>query len=359
MSLSHKKYNHAGLTIIELLVTVAILSVLTAILIPRMRIVNKDRNIRESARQVGSLFSSASQRAVAEGGAGILLERHPNFVDTNNVNFACTTMYVMRNLPAYIGDDFNSMAYANSSSNNIVNIDVPLEHVVGNPERQIVQVNDYIRLNNSSVRYRISDVVPRSDVSEFPNLRLELTLDTGGYIPLPSLPPAGASPPEGVPFAIFRQPRKVESSRVELPPGFHIDLRFSGPLNGGGGSVLNEQTNTDTAGTLDFPRNPIIPRANEIRVLLDETGAIDRLFYYSSIPGPAGQIVGAIPTDSLYMFVTSSEIDNAINPITEPSNLWVTINGTTGGVNVGYNAVGSGTIIEARGLASSFQSADQ
>ncbi len=347
MSLNHKKYNHAGLTIIELLVTVAILSVLTAILVPRMRIVNKDRNIRESARQVGSLFSSASQRAVAEGGAGILLERHPNFVDTNNVNFACTTMYVMRNLPPYIGDDFNSVATRLTGGTGIVfEIDRPLEHVVGDPEREIVQVNDYIRLNNSSVRYRIQDVTPSG-------LMLRLTLDASGFLPAPPQTTGG------IPFAIFRQPRKVESSRVELPPGFHVDLRFSGPLNGSGGSVLNEQTNTDTNGVLDFPRNPIIPRANEIRILLDETGAIDRLFYYSATPGPNGQIVGVIPTDSLYMFVTSNEIDSSINPITEPSNLWVTINGTTGGVNVGYNAVGSGTITEARGLASSFQSADQ
>ncbi len=53
---------------------------------------------------------------------------------------------------------------------------------------------------------------------------------------MPALPPVGAS----VPFMSFhRQPRKLASSRVDLPNGFLVDLRYSGPIN----------VNANTAGT--------------------------------------------------------------------------------------------------------------
>jgi len=87
MNFSKQHQNHRrGVTLVELLVVISILSVMTAIMIPRLRVINKDRNIREAARVVGSTLVKASNRAVNEGVAGLIAERHDNFVGANNVH---------------------------------------------------------------------------------------------------------------------------------------------------------------------------------------------------------------------------------------------------------------------------------
>ena len=311
---------------------VTILSVIAAIMIPRLRVINKDRNIREAARIVGSTFANASQRAVNEGRAGVLLERHPNFVDAAGVNFACTTMYTMRSLPPYTGDDTSSVAMFVSA--NSVTIPRPLEQ----DDMEIIRVNDYIRLNNSSVRYRILAFTPGPTMT--------LTLDRAGFLPPP--------PPGNYPFVIYRQPRKLESSRVELPDGYMIDLRFSGPVTVDG-SIFNQT----------------VPSADELQVAVtfDDAGAIDWLYYFDN----TGTAQNIRPTGSLYWFVTEYEIDSTNSPIDSPSAMWVTNNNITGGVNVGYTAPPSGLIdmdgdgdtdtadkiLEARSIAAQQQSAAQ
>ena len=83
------KTSDAGFTLVEILVTITIMVILTALLIPNVRTVTKDRNAREAARLVGSIMSQASQRAVNDGVAGIVLFRNPNFfidVDGNGLS---------------------------------------------------------------------------------------------------------------------------------------------------------------------------------------------------------------------------------------------------------------------------------
>ncbi len=355
-----------GVTLVELMVVVTIISILTAIMIPRLRIINKDRNIREAARIVGSVFANASQRAINEGGAGVLMERHPNFISTPpgipGVRFACTTMYVMRNLPPYTGDDENSGA-DNPMGGNTITIDRPLEHdPTATPPRLVVQQNDYISLNHSSVRYRITN-------TPGPGSPMTLVLDNSGYLP---------DPPRGtdMPFVIHRQPRKLESSRVELPEGYFVDLRSSGPTVSGDdniGSGCNQGPDLS-----DFTGD--IVSANEIKVLFGPDGGIDQVYFFdngplSSTPPPTGgQIIGLRPAGSLYMFVVAYETDPSIDPINQASNLWVTVNNITGGTNIGYNAPPTGTldmdgdgfvgtlgdrILESRGIAVNKQSALQ
>ena len=131
-------------------------------MIPRLRTINKDRNIREAARIVGSVFANASQRAIAEGGAGVLLERNLNYTSTAGipgvipgVKFACTTLYTLRSLPPYIGDDDTAEATISLA------VSLRSRHPSSTrPMNPVVETNDYISLNNSSIRYRISDVSP-------------------------------------------------------------------------------------------------------------------------------------------------------------------------------------------------------
>ena len=48
-----------GLTLIELMVVIGILVALTAIAIPAVRMINRDRKVREGAREVNAMLSSA------------------------------------------------------------------------------------------------------------------------------------------------------------------------------------------------------------------------------------------------------------------------------------------------------------
>ena len=111
-----------GVTLVELLVVISILSVIFAVMIPRLRAVNEDRNIREAARVVASAFSKASSRAINEGLAGLMIVPNPNFQQATSNNFgvtdfdgpffAGTRIFQMRRLPPYIGDDESSVAWS-------------------------------------------------------------------------------------------------------------------------------------------------------------------------------------------------------------------------------------------------------
>ena len=113
-------------------------------------------------------------------------------------------------------------------------------HIYPPFESDAILVNDYISLNFNSVKYRIIGIAPSNNTDPDGTTLVTLTLSSGmGGAVLPALPPVGSS----VPFIVNRQPRKLASSRVDLPNGFLVDLRYSGPIN----------ENANTAGLLGEP----------------------------------------------------------------------------------------------------------
>ena len=102
---NNKLFNRRGFTLIELLVVVAIMSALTALMLPRLRTVSQDRGIREAARVVGSKFAEASDRARRDGKASVTLVRNPNLVDVDGVQYGASTIYLSRAVPNFTGDD--------------------------------------------------------------------------------------------------------------------------------------------------------------------------------------------------------------------------------------------------------------
>jgi len=358
MNNSSKSRNKlAGVTLVELLVVVAILSLITAIMIPRLRVINKDRNIREAARQVASTLAKASNRSIDEGVAGFVLERHPNFVDdkgdvdlTNDVHYAGTRMYIMRRLPPFAGDDANAVATV-SGNGTAVQIIAPLEQrATGSGDEQLIRVGDEIRLNHNSVRYRITNVPdPTTTTVPLLNLTIELGI-TPGYGVKPQLEDGD------YPFVIYRQPRKLPSSLGVLPDGYYVDFRLSGPL------VPAPATPPVLP---DWEKGSVFDFANgttELRLLFNDQGAIDRFI-------PQCWALTPIPTDSFYFFVTNDDpelsisVDQALQNTTAK---WVTVDKATGSVNVASNIPPPATlttlndrIAYARGISRLRRSASQ
>jgi prepilin-type N-terminal cleavage/methylation domain-containing protein len=321
------KNKNSGLTLVELLVVIAIMGLLTALIVPQVRLVNQDRNIREAARVVGTSLTQARDRAIGNSApAGLLIERNTNLVFQNDVYYGGTRLYLMRNVPNYV-DDHGEGAEVGTApgSGYVVKIRKPWEQ----DEQNVVRVGDEIRLNNSSVLYRITSVTPGVNML----LQEALTLGINTTSPLP-VPVQG----NGIPYVIERSPRKMESSRVDLPDGYIVDLRYSGPLdlrnangdliNGGEDGQLKSATKFSIAGD-----------TSDLILTFQPDGSLKNMGFNGR---------SALPSGSVYLYVTEyrpqdfnpndNENGAAAKVLANPASLWVTLSDQTGGVNVGYNA---------------------
>ena len=362
---------NSGFTLIELLVVISILAVLTAILIPNLRMVNKERVSRESGRVVASFFTQSSQRAVIEGSAGVLLHRNPNYADALGYSHAVTSMSLLRAVPNFTGDQLTDsvMAVGGGAGPDIVAIPLPLEQA----GLEIVKAGDRISFNGSSLEYRIEGVTPVGAV-------LQLDLDLTGqksYLPAPNdtdgilARAAAETPPVAIPFVIRRLPRPLKSSLTELPRDHLIDLRYSGftMLDSGylplGAPVdfmppIPATSGMRTTPPLQFVRNvlerhPRGPSADgmslvdfglsDVAILFGPDGEVDRMVLLAQDSLDNTVIFQRPLLDNLRLFVAEAELDDpdgdiaALNPLNSVNNLWVSVGKNAGTANVGYNVV--------------------
>ncbi len=414
-------------TLVELLVAISILTIVTALIIPRLRIVNKDRNIRETARVIGAKFSAARDHAINLGSGGIVIERNLNFVTqtagNNRVYFAGTRLIEMKASPPYGGDSGDTFVFFllvdKGDGTYFIRgfIPLPFEHDPANG-RPVIRPNDSIRLNNTTATYSVREVLPPTEVRvNFPNsmgtsgtnnyigdyefvndrllmlpfdLNFEVDNETGTFdirvpdpfssFPVPVLsapmpialndvsgPTIGPFPRNNIkdqPFVFDRQPQRIQSSAVNLPAGYFIDLRYSGPYdaifdpgnpnNGPESLILSSEMDDPDTHTLfglaidpmddPDPNNPLSPSNatapfnKEIEIHFNGEGAIDRI-YYNGLSQPLSQ--------ALYLYVDEYDptefiagepsLPAAQKALANDTSLWVTI-GANGGTNIGYNS---------------------
>ncbi len=390
-----------ALTLVELLVALTILTLVSALIVPRLRIINKERNIREAARVAASMFSAARDRALRDGAAGVIIERNLNFVNTtssgNEVYYAGSRLYELRTLPEYTGDaatDFALVVYTQDINGNDVlrcYIPQPLEHDPLN-NQFMVRLGDQISIQGT--RFQIRNVLDVAEVNFTGNilvgrppmvngqnvgspyfmLPLELEFDNdqipdndlilgetdfvtnrglgqilfNGFdsnddpVPFPfgnnTFRLNAADARAYGDFSILRM-RKRESSVVNMPAGYLIDLRYSGPLDPDGfvpgGLDTDEETATIFGLGLAAGTDPSVPIHRDIQVLFDSKGALDRAIFNGN---------STLAGQSLFLFVnefnplvTGNAASVAETLLSEPDSLWLTI-GFNGGVNIGYNA---------------------
>jgi prepilin-type N-terminal cleavage/methylation domain-containing protein len=318
-----------GLTLIELLVVIMILGIIMTMAIPRLRVISEDRSIREATRIVGSVFSRASQRALTDGAAGVCIELNPNIYDVDNVQYAGTALYTLRAVPNYPGEGATWTDYPRE-----LEIPTPLQS-------GIVEPNDSISFNNNSIRYKIASVPPVPPGQP----RITITLELGQFVILPP-PPAQLNS-----FVVHRRPRLQESSRIELPEGYIIDLRFSGelvpnlidlPVSGSATprSIFHNSETNDPSVTPPM-------RDRRTRVYFERDGSVED--YSFKNVNNLGESFLWRPRTDLYFFVSRYETDatreqirspvkTADDSLDSPSNMWLTVNVRTGSANISYSA---------------------
>jgi len=289
----------SGMTLIELLVAISVLVIIAGILVPQLRFASADRNIREASRMLASQFAEASQRAISDGIAGIVIERNPNIVDDiTGVAYAGTSMFILREIPRYTGDDAGAMARGITATTAI--IPLPLEQ----EDLNTVRVGDQISFGSQSQsRYLITDLTELGS-------QLMLTFETSLF----GTPPTGVSE-----FVIHRQPRKLVSSRIDMPTGYLVDLRLSGEV--------------DLATTTTFfAQDP--DATSSVSYTFNGRGSVDRFFYTDA----GGALVDDLPTQTVYLMVREYSTDDGgeliENVLSSENQMWVTVDPSTGAANV-------------------------
>ena len=118
-------------------------------------------------------------------------------------------------------------------------------------------------------------------------------------------------------FIIHRQPRRLVSSRIDLPTGYLVDLRCSGEVGPTGAFFAQAP---DATGSVSY--------------IFNGRGSIDRFFFTNS----AGGLATGIPTQPAYLMVREYNPDEGgelvENVLSSERQMWVTVEPTTGAANV-------------------------
>lgn len=299
-----------GMTLVELLTVVTILTILMAVAIPVMRPALKDRKLREASRMLNTFISLAKSKAVESGRPhGIWIARDPN-----NTNAAYQIFLAETPIP-FAGDSINATATMEQGS--------ALAGYAATAKIQniqnLVQQGDYIRFGYKGPRYYITSVAGTA-----PSTITFISSNNQPYPPLAS----------SLPFQIYRQPIRVTSQPLQLPTGTVIDLAFSGV--GYSGYELNGGT-------------------SDIAIMFQPNGAVEQVYGASfNIPGTIHLLVGR--TDGTPALQTDTSKTNLADGTTS----WVSIGHLTGTVTTAENVVSDVNAVsmaDATAIANSLRAA--
>ena len=342
------KQQQSGVTIIELLVVISVMALLMVLMIPQVRMITKDRSIREAARIVGTTLSEASNRAVLDGFSGVALVRNGNLTrndatNGNEIFYASYEILQLRQPPSYSGNQVGDGAIVtitqpqnrlgdpgDSANFGLIAVTIPA------PLEPSININSgFVRLNGTKTKYRIVGPGVGGIVCEVP-LHLEMPPETGAAV---------------VPFELIRTPVIKQTSLVDLPRGYMINLNYSGPVDFPSiRTDLDEWSWTEFSQSVPntFQTSPLIDAADPIYIIFDNQGGIDRIYPngWNSVPFyPEGSIHFCICPDEVKHSFQPTQLSDARLAATpndvldDPTVKWISLNHTNGSVVVSDTAV--------------------
>ncbi|MDR1957573.1 MAG: prepilin-type N-terminal cleavage/methylation domain-containing protein [Planctomycetaceae bacterium] len=207
----------SGLTLVELLVVVSIMSILLAVSVPAIRPMLETQKTRNAADTVSTFLSQARLRAMETGlPCGVRFERYTGlqFQEGTGVvvymyNGACLQMRQVAVPRPYGGCTEVSRLSVNNTG--VITLDSMESVFWGENDNCIVRSGDQIQFDYQGPRYGLA--ISGTSVS----------INWQQFDP--------ASPGKNltqVPFKVYRQPRPTLAAPVRFPQGVVIDLNASG-----------------------------------------------------------------------------------------------------------------------------------
>jgi type II secretory pathway pseudopilin PulG len=309
-----------GMTLVELLVVVAIIMMLAAVTIPRLRPDIDRARIREAARSVQLYLSSARNLAITTGrSCGVQIERLANHDATGKPILpplqagASASLSQIESPVGYCGEATPSLVDVSIDPNNSSQAGVAVK-LTFKPQISpgVVRVGDMIQLGLQGPLYTMTSVTTSASSG---------TLDVSQGLSVPW--PVG-DPPLSVPYKVFRQAIKSSAAPLQLPNPAVIDLTYSG---------LDTLYSGPTPQYWYSNANDTTP----IQILFAPDGSVDRIYVDNQV---------IYPTTTICLLIGSLPNVNDPNPansnLQDFNNLWVSINPRTGLI-VTTSLAGTGT----------------
>ncbi len=296
-----------GLTLVELLMVISIMTILMVVAIPMIRPAFQDRNIREASRQVSSFFAGAQARAAETGRpVGVWMERRD---DSAIGRIHAVQLFMAEVPPKFTGAIRDARVLVDATGNiGFSGLDPSiLASLIGDGDAFSV------RFDHKGPTYV--------------GKRAGLVFSIGGQ-------PPGTDRQPGLPFEVTLPPTRSAVAPLTLPADSVVDLYWSGT-----GTAGNEFA--FAVGT-----RPVI-------IVFSPAGPVDYVFRYDTPPrppvftsfrpdAPIRLLIGrrrklidpTLPNPILAAIIAAPETSNLADPI----SLWVTINHQTGAIVTTDNA---------------------
>lgn len=315
-----------GMTLVELLMVVAVMTILMVVAIPMLRPAFEDRQLREASRQVNTVFAGAQARAASTGrSVGIWIERQRD----EDGRLYATRLYTAEVSPGYTGAILGARATIEPTT-----FTLPPSAATEWPNE--FDGTSLGRLHFSEGNAYLQSLVAdteiffiRFDHKGYNYACIRVGADFFISTPL-GIPPGTAHTGSGLTYEITRGPSKSAVTPVTLPGDSILDLTVSGV-------GLSQYSHSFDYELLPSPPPSPLPPPAPVIIMFAPTGQLGHVYVdnVAKMPvGPVHLLVGRRSKISDDVTLHDPELSN----ISDSTNLWITINNRTGAITTDDNA---------------------
>jgi prepilin-type N-terminal cleavage/methylation domain-containing protein len=323
-----------GMTLVELLMVVAIMTILLAVAVPMLRPTFRDRQLREASRQVNSYLAGAKARAVEAGRpVGVWIERQRN-VDGQ---IYATQLYMAEVSPSYTGAVLGARALVEfpptatftpptQDPNWPYDVDFTIYgRLVFVSPPELNSVADVTSTELLAALVGELEVFYIQFVHKGPTYSC-VRSGTNFFVSIPGGVPPGCAANPGLTYEISRGPSKSIVNPLTLPGETVLDMAVSGVGLGQYAAAFGY-----SATVPPVPPGPVL-------ILFSPSGQLSQVYVENIAKTPTGPLYLLVGRRSKLASATTPYTEQASN-LADPANLWVTVNNRTGAITTDDNSV--------------------